>query len=159
VIFLQFFIFELNSRLKVVKEVVVLSKFAKWSGMLLAVCVVSSCASLVEGKPESIVKQRSTARWDALIEGKLETAYTFETPEYREIHSFSDFRKTVRGVGVWQKATIESVECDPDKCSVTARIYVMMKFGLAFEKVETNGQATENWIQSTDRQWYHVSDH
>ena len=144
-----------------VKEMIVLSNVAKWNQMLLVLClmIVAGCASLVEHKPEDAVKQRGAERWAALIEGKLETAYSFETPEYREVYTFSAFRKKVRGVGVWQKATIDEVTCEVEKCSVTVRVYVNMKFGLAFEKIETDGQITENWIQGTNGQWYHVSDH
>ena len=136
-----------------------LSNIAKWSVMLLAFCMVTGCTMLEERKPEDAVRERGMERWAALIEGKLETAYTFETPEYRELYTVLDFRKTVPGVGVWTKAVIENVECNVEKCSVSARIYVNMKIGLAFEKIETNGLTKENWIQGTNGQWYHVSDH
>ena len=138
-----------------------LGGFVRWGKILLALCVVVGCSSLTtERRQEDVVKQRGIDRWAALIEGKMETAYTFETPEYRELYTFSDFRKkTPKGAGAWQKATVENVACDVEKCSVEMRIYVNMKFGLAFKTIETNGLIKENWVRSTNGQWYHVSDH
>jgi hypothetical protein len=121
--------------------------------------MISACATLMGQKPEEAVSQRVYDRWAALIEGKLETAYTYETPEYRELHSFVDFRKKFKGVGVWQKVDVEKVECEQKKCSVDVRIYVKIKPGLGFDYVETNGQATEKWLQhSMTGKWYHISD-
>lgn len=113
---------------------------------------------LNQQKPEEAVRQKSTERWQALIEGRLETAYEYETPEYRELYSLTDFKKKTRGVGIWQKVDVENVTCETEKCDVTVRIYVKMKFGSGSKKTETNGQATENWILHTTGRWYHVSD-
>jgi hypothetical protein len=70
---------------------------------VLILLIISGCALFVEDNPEEIVGQRVNERWDALIEGRLEKAYSFETPEYRELYTFMDYRKTIRGVGSWQK--------------------------------------------------------
>lgn len=135
------------------------SKIVKWGMLFFVLLVVSGCATFAESKPEDAVRERVAERWLALIDGRLETAYTYETPEYQKLKSFADFRKTIKGVGVWQKVDLEKVVCDIKKCSVDVRVYVKMKPGLGFDYVETNGQATEKWIQhSTTGKWHHVSD-
>lgn len=135
-----------------------LKKIVKRIGIILVLLIVSGCALLVEREPEEVVRQRSMDRWSALIEGKLETAYTYESPEYKELYSFSDFRKKIRGVGVWQKVDVEKTTCKEDSCEVTTRIYVRIKMGLGFDEVKTDGPATEHWIRDKSGQWYHVSD-
>lgn len=129
-------------------------------GLLILISLaINACATFMEQKPEESVSQRVNDRWAALIDGRLETAYTYETPEYQELYSFVDFRKKFKGVGVWQKVEIEKVECEQKKCSVDVRVYVRIKPGLGFDYVETNGQATEKWLQhSTTGKWHHISD-
>jgi len=127
--------------------------------LILTSLAINACATFMEQKPAESVSQRVNDRWAALIDGRLETAYTYETPEYQELYSFVDFRKKFKGVGVWQKVEIEKVECEQKKCSVDIRIYVKIKPGLGFDYVETNGQATEKWLQhSTTGKWHHISD-
>ena len=130
----------------------------KLSLVVLVSLIISACAALIGQKPEDAVSQRVYDRWAALIDGRMETAYTFETPEYQELNSFVNFRKKFKGVGAWQKAEIENIECKQENCSVDVRIYVRIKPGLGFDYVETNGQATEKWLQhSSSGKWYHIS--
>lgn len=131
----------------------------RW-GLLSLILFISGCASFVERSPEEIVRQRVNERWAALIEGRLETAYAYETPEYRELYSFPDFRDTIHGVGSWRKTEVEDVVCEDDKCVASVVIYATIKLGMGFEAVESDARAKENWIHhSTSGQWYHISDH
>ena len=132
----------------------------RWGLLSLMFLIISGCASFVQRSPEEIVMQRVNERWDALIAGRLETAYTYETPEYRELYPFAEYRNTIRGVGAWQKVEIENIECLKEKCIADILIYVKIKIGMGFGVVESDARAKENWIHhSTDGQWYHISDH
>ena len=132
----------------------------RWGLLSLILFIISGCALFVEQNPEQIVHQRVNERWAALIEGRLEKAYSFETPEYRELYSFPDYRKKIRGVGSWQKIEIENIECSDNKCIANIIIYVNITIGMGFEAVESDARAKENWIHhSTSGQWYHISDH
>ena len=131
----------------------------RWGLLSLILLFIGGCASFVERNPEEIVRQRINGRWDALIEGRLETAYTYESPEYRELFSFQDFRKTINGVGSWRKIEIEGVECVDKLCVANIIIYATINVGMGFEVVESDARAKENWIQqTTSGQWYHISD-
>lgn len=132
----------------------------KWGMLSLMLFVMSGCASFEERSPEEIVRQRTNERWDALIDGRLETAYNYETPEYKELYPFAEYRNTIRGVGSWKKMDVETVDCFGDKCIASIRIYAIIKLGMGFEAVESDARAKENWIHhSTSGQWYHISDH
>jgi len=131
-----------------------------WGLLSLIVFVMGGCAEFVKKSPEEVVHQRVNERWKALIEGRVEKAYGYETPEYRELYALVDYSKTVHGVGSWKKVDIEKIECVQDKCVASIIIYATIKLGMGFEAVESDARAKENWIHhSTSGQWYHISDH
>ncbi len=130
----------------------------KWGVILLVLLGMNGCATFVEREPEEVVRQRINERWSALIDGRLETAYTYETPEYRELYPFTTFRKKMNGVGVWRKVDIDKLSCELEKCVATVRIHVTIKFGMGFDSVESSGRSEEYWVQSSKTgQWFHVS--
>ncbi|NOQ64642.1 MAG: hypothetical protein GQ582_09040 [Methyloprofundus sp.] len=131
-----------------------------WGLFSLIIFTMGGCAEYVAPHPEEIVGQRVKDRWLALIEGRLETAYEYESPEYKELYPFADYRKTIHGVGKWQKTEVEDVECIKEKCVASIKIYAKIQLGMGFEAVESDARAKENWIHhSTSGQWYHISDH
>jgi hypothetical protein len=128
--------------------------------MTLVLLVITGCATLGGANTEETVKQRVAERWNALIDGRLETAYSYETPEYREVYSYSDYRKTVYGVGKWRKAEVEALNCTGKNCVVTIVVYVNIVFARGLGSTETHSSVREQWIQSsTTGEWYHVSNH
>ena len=132
----------------------------RWGLLSLMFLIINGCASIVQHSPEEIVRQRVNERWAALIDGRLETAYSYETPEYRELYPFVEYSKKIRGVGSWQKVELENIECLNEKCIVSIHIYVKMNVGRGFGVVESDARAKESWIQhSTTGEWYHISDH
>ena len=130
----------------------------RW-GLLSLIILIGGCAETVTSIPEEVVRQRVNERWKALIEGRLETAYSYETPEYRELYSFTNYRDTIHGVGSWKKVDIENIECAEEKCVASIKIYAIIQLGMGFEDVKSDARAKENWIRhSTSGQWYHISD-
>ncbi|MCK5354289.1 MAG: hypothetical protein KAJ63_04175, partial [Methyloprofundus sp.] len=126
----------------------------------LIMLMIGGCSEFTESNPEEMVRQRVNERWAALIEGRLETAYGYESPEYRELYPFTEYRKAIRGVGAWKKIDIETIVCEEKKCIANIIIYVRINVGMGFGVVESNARAKENWIHhSTSGQWYHISDH
>ncbi len=121
---------------------------------------VTGCANNAkqEVSAESIVKTRAAERWQALIDGRLETAYTYESPEYREVYGYKQFTRKINGVGLWSKADVEDVSCKKDKCVATMRIYVTIRLGRGFGVTKANSLLEEQWIQdAVSGEWYHVS--
>jgi len=129
-------------------------------GLLSLILFLGGCAEFVVNNPEEIVRQRVNERWKALIEGRLETAYSFESPEYRGLYPYSDYKDTIHGVGSWRKVDVEYIDCEEEKCVASIVVYATIKLGMGFEAVESDARAKENWIHhSTSGQWYHISDH
>ncbi len=135
-------------------------KSIKWMVMTLILLVMTGCATLGGANTEEIVRQRVAERWTALVDGRLETAYLFETPEYREVYSYSDYKKAVYGVGKWRKAEVEALTCTGKNCDVTIVVYISIVFPRGLGSTESHSSVREQWIQSsTTGEWYHVSNH
>ena len=122
------------------------------------ILLVSGCAILYKQAPEKIVAEKAAQRWDALIANNIALAYSFETPEYRSVYSIEQYKKRVYGVGTWQKANVQSVNCKAEKCIVKILIDAKIKFGSGFGSAETSSVLKEQWIQSLAAEgWYHFS--
>ena len=108
---------------------------------------------------EEVVKVRAEERWRALIDGRLETAYGYLAPEYRQVYSFKSFMGKVRGVGLWTNAAVDNVTCDTKRCLVTVTVYASINPGRGFGETKTSGQVKETWmLVNEDGQWYHLPD-
>jgi Tfp pilus assembly protein PilP len=70
--------------------------------------ILAACAGGVQKdlSAEAIVRDRASERWKLLVEGRLESAYNYQTPEYREIYDFKHFRRKFGTAGMWSKAPL-----------------------------------------------------
>ncbi len=110
-----------------------------------------------EVSAEERVKERVAERWQALIEGRLETAYSYLAPDYRKVYSYQHYARLINGVGMWKKAVVDNVKCDTKKCIVTVTVYVTITFGRGFGTTDSRNQITENWLKDPQsEEWYHV---
>lgn len=105
----------------------------------------------------TIVKIRAGERWQLLIDGRLESAYNYQTPEYRDVFSFKQFRRGIHGVGLWSKAEVVDVACK-EKCIAKVKVYVKMRPGRWGDLIETSQLVTEHWVQGTGLdEWFYLS--
>jgi uncharacterized protein YchJ len=125
------------------------------AGLLVAglVAVLAGCASVpAEVKPperEAIVKQRSQARWDALVADRLSEAYEYYSPASRSVMSLQDFIRSIRG-GFWKGAQVDGVTCQGEEsCEVEVTIEYQIQGARA------KAPLRETWIR-TDGQWWYV---
>jgi len=126
----------------------------RFAGLVVAglMAVAAGCATgpVEVGKDrEAIVKERSQARWDALVADKLEVAYGYYSPASRSVMSLQDFVRSIRG-GFWKSARVDAVECPSEEsCEVDVTIEYQIK------GVRTKSPLRESWIR-TDGQWWYV---
>lgn len=101
--------------------------------------------------PEEIVAQRAQARWDALIAGQWETAYSLASPAYRSLVDVDGFRRQ-KGGETWVMGTaVRKVECAIDTCEVMVRLKFkppMPQFGTEMET-----DYTERWVLDEGDWW------
>ena len=124
----------------------------RWA--LVAACgmLLTACASF-QAKPEDAVKQRSEARWQALIKGDMESAYTFSAPGYKAAIDLTTFKGKTGIAGRWLGAEVMRVECDqPVRCKAVIRLdYTLLIPG--FSKAKMNTHIDETWLLE-DGQWW-----
>ncbi len=127
---------------------------------LLAQCLVvataltlAACATAPKTDP---VVARAQARWDALVAGDLETAYTYYSPGYRSSTSLIDFGVEMRTRKVrWTTATYKSHECDGDRCEVHFDVAFRVPRPVPGLSVyDGTDEVEDTWIRSDGQWWY-----
>lgn len=106
-----------------------------------------------ERSPEEIVQERAQARWDALLAGDIEQAYTFTSPAYRSSTTLNRFQARLGSSIRRTKADVSKVECEPDRCDVV----VMVTYVVPQLNTENTRPLNETWILSDDDWWIHMN--
>ena len=65
-----------------------------------------------------ILTERINARWDALIKGDVDRAYTFMSQASRDAYPLDVYKAKVRP-GMWRSVKIEGIECEAEVCKAS----------------------------------------
>jgi len=106
---------------------------------------------------QALVK-RVQAYWDALIEARFETAYSFLAPAYKKIISYKKFHKTYsQGQGFWKNIAFYELACQATLCDVTLRLNIEFTYPRLSTPIKNSSELEEQWIfNEEDKQWYIV---
>jgi predicted small secreted protein len=120
-----------------------------WLAASLAGCASMSGGGkdLAEAK-QSLVAERVNARWNALIKGDLEQAYTFMSAGSREAMPLEVYKTKIKP-GMWRAVKIDSMDCDAEICRV--------KMTLTYDHRMMKGIQTpfqETWTLEKGNAWY-----
>lgn len=124
--------------------------------LLLLACaalLLAACAATPATDP---VVERAQARWNALVAGDLETAYTYFSPGYRSTTSLIDFGVAMRTRPVrWTSAAYKDHSCEGSRCIVRFDIGFQVPRPVPGMKV-WNGQdvVEDTWVQTEGQWWY-----
>ncbi len=103
--------------------------------------------SPIEAKRE-VLTQRINARWDALIKGDLDTAYTYLSAASKEAYPLKVYKSKVKPGG-WRSVKIDEIGCDAEIC--------WAKMVLTYDHRVMKGVQTpftENWIIEKGNAWF-----
>jgi len=106
---------------------------------------------------EAILRERAEARWQALIEGDFDSAYTFEAPSFREVYPLKAYRGRFGRAIAWTDAKVTKIAFEGDD---TAQLRVMVEYKIldpAGQVMYGQSPLEESWIRSED-QWWHLID-
>jgi hypothetical protein len=111
------------------------------------VALMAACAAVNPRSSEDIVKERAQARWNALVQGDVKTAYEFFSPGSRAGLSLADFAGGIR-IGFWKAVVVDKVECAAESCEVHSTI-----------EYETRGMRVktphrETWVRDGSNWWF-----
>lgn len=133
-----------------------LPRVVGWLPLLLIV-VIAGCASVPVGElgkdspqeaKNAVLTERINARWNALIKGDLETAYTYLSASSKEAFPFNVYKQKVHA-GMWRSVRIDSVGCDGAVC--------WAKMTLTYDHKLMKGVQTpfsEAWVIDKGTAWY-----
>ena len=123
-----------------------------------AIIATAGCAGLSKDSPPEVkaaaVKERSGARWAALIKGDKDAAYAYLSPGTRELISLEQYKGRVR-TGHFRSVQIDNVECDVESCKVKLMLtydYVAAR-GITTAKGITT-YAEETWVLDNGQAWF-----
>ena len=123
--------------------------------MLIAV-TVAACASMpgalskdsTDDAKRSVVSERINARWQALIKGDLDRAYTYMSGASQETMPLKVYKDKIKP-GMWRSVKIESLQCEAEICKA--------KMILTYDHERMKGIQTpieESWIIEKGTAWY-----
>ncbi len=130
------------------------ARCAIW-GAALAAIGLAGCASMsglnrdspAEAK-QAVVTERIYARWQALIKGDLDTAYTYLSTASQEAMPLKVYKIKIKP-GMWRSVQINSLQCEAEICkakmTLTYDHRLMKDIQTPFE---------ENWIIDKGTAWY-----
>jgi len=123
-------------------------------GMFLSAILVAACASAPP--VENVVKERAQARWDALVSGDYDTAYSFYSPGYRSSTSRVDFEIAIRLRRIrWVTAEVTESRCEADACTVlTLAGYHVARPVPGMSDWESTKKIDERWVRTQGEWWY-----
>ena len=103
-----------------------------------------------------VLKARAEARWDALIKGDFEKAYTFSSPDFRGVVSAQQYRGKFGRALSWRLARVVNVSYDaPTVATVSVEVtYRASLPGTGGETIETQSRISEKWIYKNREWWY-----
>jgi len=125
--------------------------------LAVAALVTAGCAAFQPETPEEIVTRRAQERWQALIKGDFDKAYSYTQPGYRAVVSPENYAKTLSaGRGMWKEVQIFKTECEADRCTVNLQLTsknVVPRFARAIP--ELKGFLNETWIKDQGQWWFY----
>ena len=124
--------------------------------VLLAVMLLSACATTSTASSEDVVKERAQARWDALLKGDFATAYSYLSPGYRSTITVVDYEIRVRMRKVqYRTAEFQDHSCEKNICTVRFKvIYSVVRPVPGMAEWENNSTVPEQWIKSDGDWWF-----
>jgi hypothetical protein len=125
---------------------------------LVLVGAISGCATTPgtgtltnESPPEvkrAVLTERINARWDALIKGDMDKAYTFMSQASKDAYPLDVYKNKVKP-GMWRSVKIDSIDCDATVC--------WAKMVLTYDHRTMKGVVTpftESWIIEKGNAWF-----
>jgi len=124
--------------------------------VLLAVMLLSACATTSTASSEDIVKERAQARWDALLNGDFATAYSYLSPGYRSTITVVDYEIGIRMRKVqYRTAEFQDHSCENNVCTVRFKVaYLVARPVPGMAEWENNSTVPEQWIKSNNEWWF-----
>ena len=141
-------------------------KYCLTAAVLLAAGLLAGCAAPGAGsssaaapaasttKVENAVSVRAQQRWDWLMAGKFDDAYTYTTPAYRALNTAQDYRNRFSSGAKWVDPKVDSVTCESgERCRVKIVLGIQVA-ARGFTK-PTRSVIFETWLPEDGQWWFY----
>lgn len=119
--------------------------------VFICAATLVGCAALPATTPEDLVSQRAKARWEALLAGDIDGAYTYLAPSYRAVRDLKQYRATISGAVQWKAVEVVGVSCKQEAC--TARVRIDFVFPAAPGVYKSHYD--EQWVVEDGSWWFY----
>jgi hypothetical protein len=108
---------------------------------------------LSNSTPEEQVRQRAGERWQALVGGDFNRAYSYNTADFRALVTPAVYRGRTGSAVTWVGSEVVNVKCpEPTKCTALVRIdFTSLKGGQSGNKM--NIHTDETWLLENGQWW------
>jgi len=103
---------------------------------------------------EKPLRNRAQARWNAVIARDFAKAYAFETPEYRQNHTATEYATQFGGMVDWLGARLGSVRYE-NPHHATVDVLLRVKFPLGADEATTEARVGDRWVYR-DKEWWRL---
>jgi len=126
--------------------------------LLLAAAALwlAGCAALSPKTPEQAVSERCQQRWEALLSGDFDKAWTYTQPGYRAIIKQRDYYKRFGGAGQWKGMRVYAAHCQADRCTIRVAL-TSTATAPPFIGREITGGVDETWVREDGQWWFYQS--
>jgi len=124
--------------------------------LLLSACAGTAVQKEAQKSDDEIAVERAKARWAALLDKDMETAYGYYSPGYRSTTSVVDFMFNQRSRRVkWESAEYQSHSCTESACEI------VFKTGFRIDKAVPGmdvyrgfDTVEETWVKTNGEWWF-----
>lgn len=125
--------------------------------LVLSLAALSACVTSPNtSKSDDPFPERAQARWDALLTGDIETAYSLLSPGTRSTMSAVDYGISVRTRQVrWISAEYVEHSCEERRCLVVFKIgFRVIQPVPGMQTWDSFNVRDETWVKTDGEWWY-----
>jgi hypothetical protein len=121
-----------------------------------ALLLATACATTSTTARDREIEQRAQARWDALLAGDFDEAYSFASPGYRSANSAADFEISYRTRRMqYTSAEYQQHSCEEAVCTVSMLVgYRVVRPARGLDEWKSTSMVEERWIETQGQWWF-----
>jgi hypothetical protein len=131
-------------------------RFLKWSVLIGSLVALTHCATgpeVTRKDEREAFRERVQAYWQHRVDGKIEQAYQFELPAYREKTSILQYGNSYK-IMKYLEANVREVRVEGEKGKAQIGVIYIMLFNRLMNKHLTKTEE-ENWV-NIKGVWYRI---
>jgi len=126
---------------------------------LVSAALCAACATTIGGGGDAVV-DRAKMRWQALLTGDFQSAYSYYSPGYRSSKTVGDFELSMKLRKVqFRDAEYLEHECEGDSCTLKFNVkYHISSPVPGLDTWESKTVLDERWVRTQGQWWYFPDD-